>query len=60
MSAVLDQTPNKAETASNLFAASAADVSPKNGPDFTSIRSKVAFNFFLLLDGLFSHHVFTI
>ncbi|XP_052129873.1 GTP-binding protein 1 isoform X2 [Frankliniella occidentalis] len=41
MSAVLDQTPNKAETAATLFA-SAAEISPKNAPDFTSIRSKMA------------------
>lgn len=41
MSAVLDQTPNKAETAANLFAA-AADASPSNNvPEFASIRSKV-------------------
>lgn len=40
MAAVVDQTPNKAETAANLFASAAVTLA-KNGPDFASIRSKV-------------------
>jgi len=44
MAAVLDQTPNKAETASNLFAASIpANSSPTNTPDYSSVRSKVKY-----------------